>query len=209
MPEASISAAGLKIVKLLVGNAPQTICELIEAMGVTRTAVTEQLNELMEAGLVERTVEKLPGRGRPRHLFAANRSALLLLFADNQQLVVPAVWQAIEEAGGPELLKKILKRVGRSLAEHYCARITAKDPKERLHRFVELLEEEGSLVELHHSNGHLVIRKRSCPFISMCDSKRTICAIDLDVMSSVVGRPIRRIACRHDGHPSCVFEVER
>lgn len=51
--------------KLLVGNPPQTITDLIRAAGVTRTAVTEQLNELVAAGFVERSMERLSGRGRP------------------------------------------------------------------------------------------------------------------------------------------------
>ena len=54
MPDAIISAAGLRIVKLLVGNPPQTVSDLIGATRVTRTAVTEQLNELVAAGYVER-----------------------------------------------------------------------------------------------------------------------------------------------------------
>jgi predicted ArsR family transcriptional regulator len=209
MPEARINAAGLRVVKLLVGNEPQTIDSLIRAAGVTRTAVAEQLHALMAAGLVERTIEKLKGRGRPRHRFAATRAALASLSANNQSLVVPAVWQAIDELGGGELLKKVLKRVGRLLADHYSLRITATDPKERLQQFVKLLETEGALLELGRSNGRLVIRRRSCPFINMSDDKRTVCAIDLDLMSAVAGRQVRRIASRQDGSPSCIFEVER
>ena len=92
----------MRVVKLLVGHPPCTISELIDETGVTRTAVTEQLNELMASGFVERTVEKLPGRGRPRHRFSATKAALVLLFANNQQLVVPAIWKAIDEIGGED-----------------------------------------------------------------------------------------------------------
>ena len=122
---------------------------------------------------------------------------------------MPAVWQAIDELGGGELLKKVLKRVGRLLADHYCVRITATDPKERLQQLVKLLETEAALLELGRNNGRLVIRRRSCPFINMSDDKRTVCAIDLDLMSAVAGRQVRRIASRQDGSPSCIFEVER
>ena len=45
MADATISAAGLRIAKLLVGHPPQTVSDLLDAAGVTRTAVTEQLNE--------------------------------------------------------------------------------------------------------------------------------------------------------------------
>ena len=208
MPDATISAAGLRVMKLLVGNPPQTISDLIRAAGVTRTAVTEQLNELVAAGFVERSMERLPGRGRPRHRYKATDAALVLLFASNQRLVVPAIWRAIDEVGDEELADKIRKRVSHLLAEHYSAKITAKRPSERLRQFFDLLTAEGGLIEVVEGDrGQLVLHKRSCPFISMADQRRSVCHIDQDMMSAVVGRPVRQTACRHEGAPCCTFEI--
>ena len=96
----------MRIVKILVGKPPQTVGQMMDETGVTRTAITEQLAELISGGFVERTIEKLPGRGRPRHLYSTTTAALLLLFASNQRLVVPAIWKAIDELGGRELLRR-------------------------------------------------------------------------------------------------------
>jgi DeoR family transcriptional regulator, suf operon transcriptional repressor len=209
MPDATISTAGLRIMKLLVGNPPQAVADLIDATGVTRTAVTEQLSELVAAGFVERATERLPGRGRPRHLYKATDAAMVLLFASNQRLVVPAIWRAIGEVGGEELTKKVLKRVGRALAEHYNRKITAKKPQERLRQFISLLTAEGGLIEaVEDDQGQLVLYKRSCPFMSMVDQRRSVCHIDQDVLDAVVGRPVRQTACRHDGAPCCTFEID-
>jgi len=197
----------MRVVKLLVGNPPRTVTELVNATGVTRTAVTEQLNELVAAGLVKREMERLPGRGRPRHIYTATISALALLFASNQSLLVPAIWQAIEETGGVELRKKVLTRLSRRLAEHYSVKITASKPRDRLQQFVEVLREEGVLLEYHSEGGHVAMYKRSCPFISMADETRSVCCIDLDMISGVVGAPVRQAASRLDGEPCCVFEL--
>ena len=207
MADATVSAAGLRIVKLLVGNTAKTVADLIDETGVTRTAVTEQLNELVAAGFVERGTERLPGRGRPRHLYSATDASLLLLFASNQRLVVPALWRAIDEIGGEALSEKILQRVSSLLADHYNRRITARQPKERLKQLIELLNEEGALVEAVEQNGQLRMYKRSCPFISMLDDKRSVCCVDLEMMTAVVGREVRRTACRHEGAPCCTFEI--
>jgi DeoR family suf operon transcriptional repressor len=207
MADATVSAAGLRIVKLLIGNQPQTVSDLIQSTGVTRTAVTEQLNELSVAGFVERSVERLPGRGRPRHLYKATDAALLLLFASNQRLVVPAIWEAIYEIGGNELKNKILKKLSRILAEHYNKKVTAKKPEDRFRQLMEIFTDEGGLLEVAEEDGQLVVYKRSCPFISMVDDKRSICTVDLEMMSQVVGRNIRRTACRHEGDPCCKFEI--
>jgi predicted ArsR family transcriptional regulator len=208
MPDAIISPAGLRIVKLLVGNPPQTVSDLIGATRVTRTAVTEQLNELVAGGYVERTTERLPGRGRPRHLYKATSAALVLLFASNQRLVVPALLRAIRETGGEELTNKVLKRVSRVLAEHYNGKITAKRPHERLQQLMAVLTAEGGLIEaVEDDSGQLVLYKRTCPFISMVDEQRSVCYIDQEMMNAVVGRPVRQTACRHEGAPCCTFRI--
>ena len=197
----------MRIVRLLVGKPPQTVADLIELTGVTRTAVTEQLNELVAAGFVDRGTERPAGRGRPRHTYAATNAALCVLFAGNQQLVVPAMWRAIAEAGGESLTKKVLRRVSRTLAEHYNRQITGKDPKRRFRRLIELLDEEGVLVEAQQRNGQVVLCKRSCPFITMLDESRSVCCVDQAMMAQVVGSPIRRTSCRYEGDPSCTFEI--
>ncbi|MGD0382319.1 MAG: MarR family transcriptional regulator [Thermoguttaceae bacterium] len=209
MAEATVSAAGLKIVKLLVGNPPHSVTDLIQATGVTRTAVTEQLHELVTAGFVEQSAERLPGRGRPRYLYKATNDALVLLFSSNQRLVVPAIWKAIDEIGGGELKSKVLKKVSRTLAEHYNKKITAKKPDDRLRQLMAIFIEEGGILEAMEEDGQLVVYKRSCPFISMVDDNRTICSVDLDMMSQVVGRPVMRTACRHDGDPCCKIEIPK
>jgi predicted ArsR family transcriptional regulator len=207
LPEATVTAAGLRVVKLLVGKPPQTVSDLIEVMGVTRTAVTEQLNELVAAGFVKRETERLPGRGRPRHLYRTTDAALLLLFADKQRLVVPAVWQAIRNIGGEKLMRDVLKRVSRCLADYYNRKVIAVKPEERLREMIDILNHEGGLVEAVEEDGHLVMYKRSCPFISMVDAERSICCVDLEMLNSVVGRSVLRTACRHDGDPCCTFEI--
>ncbi len=208
MPEVTLSPAAVRIVKLLVGSPPQTISDLAGAAGVTRTAVVEQLDELLAAGFVARDTQRLLGRGRPRHLYRATDAALKLLFPGNQQLVVPAIWRAIREVGGDDVLKKVIKQVGRALAEHYSAKITAKRPQERLRQLIALFAAEGGLTDaVKNSQGRWVIRKRSCPFISMFDQHRGVCQVDQEMLSVVVGRPVRQTACRHAGDPCCEFEI--
>ena len=207
MSDAIISASGLRLIKLMVGNPPQSIPDLMESMAVTRTAVTEQLNELARSGFVERHTENLPGRGRPQYMYKATDAASLILYAQNQCLVVPSIWRALEDLGGDDLMRKVVKRVGKTLAEYYIPKITARKPEERLRQMTKLLNAEGGLTEAVVARGHLVLRKRSCPFLRMIDEKRSICCVDQEMMSSIVGKPVRRTACRHDGAPCCTFEI--
>lgn len=205
----TVSAAGMRLVKLLVGKPPQTIADLIKSVGVTRTAITEQLNELIAAGFVERDAERLEGRGRPRHLYSATSAALVLLFAGNQWMVVPAIWKALQEIGGEKLKTEVLQRVSIMLAEHYKERVRGKTPQQRLRQMARVLaEEEGNLVDIEKgADGQMLIRRRNCSFFSMFEESRAICRVDEEVLSEVVGAPVRRTSCRHDGDPCCAFEI--
>jgi predicted ArsR family transcriptional regulator len=207
MSDATISSAELRILKLLVGNPPKSIPELAEEMEVTRTAVTEQLHELIRVGFVDRTKKHISGRGRPRYLFAATDSALLFLFASHHQLLVPSIWKAIGEVGGEALVPKVMQRVSRILADHYIQRITAAEPEKRLRQLVDILTEEGGLFKIVKEHGKTVVYKRGCTYVGMFDKKRLICRVDMDMMSQVVGRPLRCLANRHDGQPCCSFEI--
>jgi predicted ArsR family transcriptional regulator len=208
-PEAPVTQAGMRVVRLLVGKPPQSVADLIEATGVTRTAVTEQLNELLAGGFVERTTEQPDGRGRPRHLYRATNASLAFLFAGNQQLLVPALWEAIEEAGGEELKRKVLKRVSRKMAKHYKPRITGKTPRERLAQLADVLREEGCVVELDdRGNGQVVLRKRSCQFFSMFENTRSVCLVEHELLRSLLRTPIRQTASRHDGDVCCAFAIK-
>ncbi|MGQ9914323.1 MAG: helix-turn-helix transcriptional regulator [Thermogutta sp.] len=207
MQNLSISHAGMRIIKLLVGTPPRSVADLIREMKVTRTAITEQLNELVAAGLVERKLQRLQGRGRPRHVYSATTNALLLLFAKNQRLVLPAIWRAIREIGGAELTEEVVRRVSAVLAQHYLQRIRGTTPAERLSEMTAILQEEGVLVDIEDDMGQLTVRQRSCPFIIMFEENRAACLLDNEIISMVVGAPVKQVACRHDGAPCCVFEV--
>lgn len=205
MADAIISTSGMRLIRLLVGNPPQSIADLIDGLEVTRTAITEQLNELVRSGFVERETEHLPCRGRPQYRYKATNAASYILYAVNQCAVVPSIWMAIEDVGGDELLRKVSKKVSRKLAEYYLCRITAKKPEERLRQLMRLLNEEGGLVEAYTEGGRLTLQKRSCPFLRMADEKGSICCVDLDMMSQVIGKPLIRTSCRLSGDPCCKF----
>ncbi|NLX98096.1 MAG: MarR family transcriptional regulator [Rhodopirellula sp.] len=207
--EVTISAAGMRIVRLLVGRPPTSVANLIRITGVTRTAVTEQLNDLVSAGFVERQTERLPGRGRPRHVYSTTNHALLLLFASNQQQVAPAVWRAIAEVGGDDLVGRVLSRVSRAMAEQYRQRIRGTTARRRLNEMLKLLREEGNVVEVEEDEqGRLLLHRRSCPFFGMFDEKtKAVCCIDQEMISQVVGAAVHRTACRHDGAACCTFEL--
>ncbi|MBN1909524.1 MAG: MarR family transcriptional regulator [Pirellulales bacterium] len=212
MSDVMVSIPAMRLVRLLVGREPQSVADLIDAAGVTRTAVTEQLAELVAAGFVRRTTERHIGRGRPRHLFQATNAVLFLLLnaqEGEQNPVGPILWRAIRSVGGQSLVEQVIDAAASELAETYARRITATAPEKRLAQMAELLTDEGLVVEVEadQGKGSVVLRKRSCSLIGLFEDCQSVCSLDERVISKVVGQPVRRIACRHEGDACCVFEL--
>jgi predicted ArsR family transcriptional regulator len=207
MADAIISASGMRLLKLLVGNPPQSISEMMDALEVTRTAVTEQLNELVRAGFVEREPEHLSARGRPQYLYKATNTASLILHAQKHCQVVPSIWRVLEDIGGGELVSEVRTKVAKILAEQFLPKITAKRPQERFRQLSKLLNAEGDLTEVSTSGGRMKLHKRSCAFLRLVDEEQTICCLDQEMMSFIVGKTVRRIDSRHAGACRCTFEI--
>jgi predicted ArsR family transcriptional regulator len=208
MPATCLSAPALRVVKLLIGHPPRSIVELIEETGLTRTAISQQLNELARAGYVECTKFRRAGRGRPGHRFSTTQAAQILLSANHQRVVLPAIWNAIDDIGGEELMQRIVDSVGRKLSEYYAARITATDPRGRIAQFKAIIEDEGGLVELVGNSRRSTLTKRSCPFVTDFSDNRHACAVDVALMSAITGCKVRQTSSRLNCAPCCQFEID-
>ena len=193
--------------RLLIGHPPQQMNDLIQQTGVTRTAITEQVNELIEAGFVEQTIERFQGRGRPRFLYSATQLALKQLFPGNQDIVVPAIWKALRRYCNPETVMKICNDVAQDIADQFNSRIEATDPKERMRNFYQIVYGTGRLVQMTDTENEVSVSKLSCPFISMYDESGTICLIDDLTMAKIVGPNVRRTACRYENDTCCTYTI--
>jgi predicted ArsR family transcriptional regulator len=167
MTKSTVSPAGMRILKLLVGSPPKSVADLIEDTGVTRTAVTEQLNELVVAGLVEKETERLTGRGRPRHVYTATEDAILMFYGVTRNPVVPVIWDVLRNEGGEQLLDKVSRKVSEALAARYTNRISGSTPEDRLREFCEILrtpkttKKSRSTSDLARSSGCTKTRESS------------------------------------------------
>lgn len=201
-----VSESGLRLMRLLVGRPPQTLHQLMAGAGVTRTAVTEQIAVLTASGYIERRVER-GGRGRPHHLYQATDAALQL-FPTQERRLVPALFEAVEEVAGRELLAAILDRVVDKLTAFYRARISAESPEERLRQLMTMMQEKGVVVDAAAEAGRWVIRERSCPFVNLVGPKREACEVERRMISRLVGADVQMTECRLDHCHGCAFLVQ-
>ena len=182
--------------KLLVGRPPQSITSLLRrrrnphgGYGATEQPGCRRLRRAAGAKAASRD-------GRTSSIGRPTRRRCCCL-PTSSGCWCPRFGRRSDEVAGGELVRKIVSRVSRVLADHYGSQITAKRPRERLRQFARLLNEEGNMVELvDGGGGRLRLEKRSCPYFGVADPRRTP-ATDQELIGAVVGRPVRRTSCRH------------
>lgn len=208
----SIGEAGMRIMRLLIGHPPLTMTEMIDALHVTRNAITEQINDLIANHYVRQTQERDGGRGRPRYLFSATELAMKQLFEGYQDVVVPAMWRSLRRQLGDEAVEQIAQDVADEIADRFIRQMHARTPQGRIREFFDILERQGRLVEINEKKNAIEIRKYNCPFISMSDETGTLCYIDQLCMRQILGEgepaPVKLISSRNEGNPCCTFRLD-
>ena len=71
-----------EILSLIANGAANSRAALLAASGMSRVTVTQRLNVLLGAGLVEETLRTLPSGGRPTRVLGIKGSAGFMLVAD-------------------------------------------------------------------------------------------------------------------------------
>jgi len=206
----SVSLPSAKILRLLVGRAPQTIAELTSAAGVTRTAVSEQLSTLQEQGLVSRETEPRAGRGRPCYRYAITSPAMRLFAQGGAAPLAVFLLIAAQQTLGEADLDTLLRRTANLFAEHYRSQLPEGSPSERLDAFLGILRAEGAVLEiepLDEKSDELILHRRSCPFLAVDQGEGHACLLDEQLFSQVLERPVRRVRCRSKGEHCCCFAI--
>ena len=132
-------------------NGPAGPDSLARLLGISRTAVLQQLRVLASAGLVERRAVR-HGVGRPRHVYDVTPSTRALFPAHYDSLAT-TVLRAVQAIGGIPLITHVLdERRGAqaaSIRERFAARnLTAAPLLDRVRELAAIQDEQGYLCDL-------------------------------------------------------------
>ena len=110
------------LLDLIRRQGPMTVAEMVDALGVTPTAIRNRLTRLVGSGMVERKSES-GHRGRPKHTYQASVEAHKKLGQNYADLAV-ALWGELMQAVEDRKLRRLLfGRVTDRLAEQYRGQV--------------------------------------------------------------------------------------
>jgi predicted ArsR family transcriptional regulator len=198
-------ASDVGLLDILRKAGPCSVAQLATAMEVTATAVRQRLMRLMAQGDIERTTERA-SRGRPMHRYALTEKGRRRAGANFADLAI-ALWDEIRAIKDPEVRRGLLGRISGRMATLYDGRIHGESTAERMESLAELFRERQIPFDVDRSHELPILHARACPYPELAERDRSVCAMEKNLFSELLGESVRLSNCRLDGHACCTFET--
>lgn len=182
-----------------------TVQEIGDSLSVTATAVRQRLSRLLTLGLIEREVQRA-GRGRPHHLYRVSENALRVL-GDNYNELALILWREFQKITDPTVRAALRQSIQNAMAARFSSVSQGATLQERVEILKSLMQEKGYSVDVQSRDGSPVLREMNCPYHDLANDDRTICEMEEEVFSQLLGVPFRLTSCCQDSSQHCEFEV--
>jgi predicted ArsR family transcriptional regulator len=178
-----------------------TLDELVNELGLTRTAVRLQLAVLERNGSVERRGVRR-GRTKPAHVYQLTGEA-------EQQLsraYIPVLTQLLHVLpfGYRAEFDAVMRDVGRELLAGQPRPRGAL--RARAEAASNLLNELGGLTDVSEEGPDLIIRSHGCPLAAAAVHHPETCSAMESLVSEFVGSAVRQ-RCERTNRPRCRFQI--
>ena len=197
-----------QIIKLLQRNGPMGIKDLRQALGVSDTAIRQQLQYLIADDLVAATTAPARGRGRPGRVYELTDNARHLFACECEDLAL-ALYNELLIEQGPEGVQRLLDRVGQRLADQYRHQMRGLELQERVRVYAKLLDERGIMADISEDQESLILHEYNCPYHELATAHTEICEMEQKMLSQVLGAEVELTHTIVDGHHRCSFVVKR
>ena len=164
------------IVRLLQKRGQASIKELELALGVTATAVREQLSHLIADGVVD-AVRVRGDVGRPFYVYHLTDKAQEM-FPKAYGTLARLLLEEVLVQHGPDAYTQLLERVGKRLEQEYAGVVMGREMEDRLYGLATLLVEQGFESEVTRTADGFVLHAATCPYFAVVKEHREICEME-------------------------------
>ena len=160
----------------------------------------------MASGDLQRTEER-GGRGRPVHRYSLTEKGHKNCgenFADLAQVM----WAEIMKIENVAIRESVLNGIGSRLTEHYSDKISGKSIAEKMKALAKTFVEKDIPLTVEQANGLPILKIHACPYPDLVDENGTLCEMEQNMFSSLIGEELDLNKCESDGGCCCTFEVK-
>lgn len=182
-----------------------TADRLAAELGLTVSAVRQQLGPLGEEGLVAHRDERT-GPGRPRRWYCLTPAAEAL-FPKRYGQLANQLLGFLEETD-PDLVAEAFTRRGRQREERARARLEGLGFDDQVRELAQILDEDGYLASCEPFDGGWRIAELNCAILDVAQHHPAACGSELAFIRAVLpGAEVERVSHILAGGHSCSYEV--
>lgn len=195
-----------RILGILKERSQATTCELAQALEISLPAVRKHLQHLELEALVQMSVEKPAGRGRPQQVYRLTATGEDT-FPKNYSILCVDVLRHLEVLFGSDALLQVISAREEDVWQHWSPHFEGATPKEGVYILVGLLNELGYQAQVIESEDGLYLEQGNCPSLEVSKRFRQLCASEIHLYERLLGVPVQRESQIAYGATSCRYRI--
>jgi DeoR family transcriptional regulator, suf operon transcriptional repressor len=192
--------------QLLEHRSGATLEELTKAVGLSRTAVNQQLFSLEKDGFVCKSTPRKTA-GRPRHVYVLT-DAGANLFPKQYSWFSRMLVETLRQQVGAGQVSQYMYDLGVKLSAALIPRLVGKNRTERINEIVKIMNETGFVARTFAAaSGDKLPRVecRNCVYHDLSKDYPEVCRFDIGFLSGLMGAEVEHQACMQRGGDVCQF----
>ena len=194
-----------RIVEHLLKFPRSSINNLADAIGINAISVRHHLTNLQSEGIIEAEEER-HGVGRPRLVYFLTEKGMET-FPTCYLRLTNLLIDELKHILTDKQMKDLFSKIAIKLSQEHVVRATGLPLIERMPIMMELLVEQGFLVDWEKKGDYILIREMTCPFQQISQFHPEICKIDTILISSVLSVPEDKIIRVEDENSYGTYKV--
>jgi predicted ArsR family transcriptional regulator len=192
-----------EILEILKQEHQATVEDLAERLDLTPMTIRHHLNVLQAQGLViAAKVRRLQTVGRPRLVYTLTEAADEL-FPQGHGELARHLLSEVKRTVGPDQTREILQRIAERIAREAPQPEPGQSFEARLDQVTQYLERRGFLFTWVRTDDGYLLANVNCPYRRVAQDHAEVCAMDIALVSRLLGVEARHVSRLRDGAGSC------
>jgi DeoR family transcriptional regulator, suf operon transcriptional repressor len=194
------------LAQLLERKSGATLEELVNSVGLSRTAVNQHLMGLERDGYVRKAAPRKTG-GRPQHIYVLTEEGTNQ-FPKQYSWFSKLLIETLREQVGEEQVGKYMYELGVKKSAMLIPRLVGKNRAERIAEIVKIMNETGFSARTVSPNDPDKLPRvecRNCVYHDLSKDYPEVCRFDIGFLSGLMGAEVEHQACMQRGSDTCRF----
>ena len=197
------------LTRLLEQKSGMTVDELVDSIGLSRSAVNQHLGVLEREGYVRKAAARRT-KGRPGRVYVLSEEGTNL-FPKKYSWFSRVLIQALRDQVGEERVASYMFHLGVDMSAACIPRLVGKNRAERIAEIVKIMNEAGFVARTIAAEGGDKLPRvecKNCVYHDLSKEFPEVCRFDIGFLSGLMGAEVEHQECMQRGGDACRFRFK-